>query len=59
MTSRNARRLLLAAAVAGLVLSIAGALLDATRFTTPVAVGLVAGAAVVDAQARARANRRR
>lgn len=54
MSARTARRLVLAAAVAGLVVCVAGALLHATAVTTPIAVGLLGVAVVNDLQARAR-----
>ncbi len=54
MTPVKARRLLLGCAVVGLVLCVVGALLDRPDLTTPVAVGLVLGAAGGDARARRR-----
>lgn len=59
MTPRDSHRLLLAAAVAGLLVCVLGALLDATRWTTPVAVGLLMCAAAVDVRVRGRAKRER
>lgn len=59
MTPRESHRLLLATTVAGLVICIIGALLEATRWTTPVAVGLLMCAVAVDVRVRGRAKRER
>jgi hypothetical protein len=57
VSEREARRLTLATAVAGLIVSIIGGALDATNWTTPVAVGLLMCAAANEVRARGRARR--